>query len=123
MSWTVLLPVVSEILDRVMPDEKERTEAKLKVLEMAQTGEKLRADIVKSEASSEHWLTAAWRPITMVTFVILIICRWFGLTSDSISEAEYVKLWNIVEIGLGGYVIGRTVEKITPTITDAFRKK
>jgi len=39
-----------------------------------------------------------------------------------LSDAEYLKLWSIVEFGLGGYVVGRSVEKIAPTIADAIRR-
>jgi len=31
-------------------------------------------------------------------------------------------LWEIVKIGLGGYVVGRSIEKITPSIATALRK-
>jgi hypothetical protein len=31
-------------------------------------------------------------------------------------------LWDIVEIGLGGYVIGRTAEKVLPAITASMTK-
>jgi hypothetical protein len=34
-----------------------------------------------------------------------------------------LKLWDIVELGIGGYVIGRSAEKIVPSIADAMRKK
>jgi hypothetical protein len=58
----------------------------------------------------------------MITFVSLIVARWFGWAAPDLSEAEYIKLWSIVEFGLGGYVVGRSIEKITPTIADALRK-
>jgi len=37
-------------------------------------------------------------------------------------EAEVLKLWDIVEIGLGGYVIGRSAEKILPGLVEVVRK-
>lgn len=49
--------------------------------------------------------------IASVTFGLLIVARWLGWSAPGISEAEALKLWNIVEIGLGGYVIGRSAEK------------
>ena len=30
--------------------------------------------------------------------------------------------WTLLQIGLGGYVVGRSVEKIAPKVTDAMRK-
>ena len=40
-------------------------------------------------------------------------------------QAEYcemVKLWSIIEFGLGGYVVGRSVEKIAPSIASAMKR-
>ena len=58
----------------------------------------------------------------MITFVALIVARWFGWAAPDLSDAEYLKLWDIVELGLGGYVIGRSAEKIVPAITAAVKK-
>jgi len=33
-----------------------------------------------------------------------------------------LKLWDIVQLGLGGYVIGRSVEKVVPAIAGAIKK-
>lgn len=117
-----LLPILGGVLDKVLPDEAARAEAKLKMLELAQKGELVGAEIVKAEAQSEHWLAASWRPITMLTFVALIVARWFGWAAPDLSEAEYLKLWSIVEFGLGGYVVGRSVEKIAPSIAGALKR-
>ena len=51
----------------------------------------------------------------------LIVLRWLGWSAPGISEAEALKLWNIVEIGLGGYVIGRSAEKTLPRIVEVLR--
>lgn len=118
-----LIPLLGGVLDKVLPDEGARADAKLKMLELAQKGELVGADIVKTEAASEHWLAASWRPITMLTFVALIVARWFGWAAPDLSEAEYLKLWSIVEFGLGGYVVGRSVEKIMPSVAGAMKGK
>lgn len=76
-----------------------------------------RARVVTAEAKSESWLARSWRPLTMLTFVGLIGAHWLGLTSDSLTEAEVVLVLEIVKVGLGGYVVGRSAEKITKTAT------
>jgi hypothetical protein len=81
------------------------------------------ADIVKAEAQSSNWLASSWRPITMLTFVVLIVARWFGWAAPELAPEEYLKLWDIVQLGLGGYVIGRSAEKIVPAIAEAMTKK
>jgi hypothetical protein len=58
----------------------------------------------------------------MLTFGGLIVARWFGWAAPNLTEAEYLKLWSIVEVGIGGYVVGRSVEKIAPSIAQVFKK-
>ena len=58
----------------------------------------------------------------MLTFGGLIVARWFGWAAPNLSEAEYLKLWSIVELGIGGYVIGRSAEKVFPTIAQVLKK-
>lgn len=92
------------------------------VLDRAQTMEVAAAGIVKAEAESGNWLTASWRPLTMLTFVTLIVARWMGYSAPGITEAEILKLWDIVQLGLGGYVIGRSAEKILPSLATALKR-
>lgn len=126
MSLLSLIPVIGDVLDKVIPDPTAQAEAKLKLMELAQKGEfaemNARADIIKAEAASESWLAQSWRPILMLTFGSLIVARWMGFAAPGISDAEIIKLWDIVELGLGGYVIGRTAEKIVPQVVGALKK-
>jgi len=126
MSLLSLIPVIGDVLDKVIPDPVAQAEAKVKLMELAQKGEfaemNARADIIKAEASSESWLAQSWRPILMLTFGALIVARWMGFAAPGISDAEILKLWSIVELGLGGYVIGRTAEKIVPQVVGALKK-
>jgi len=123
---TAALNVGGKLIDRLFPDPAQRAQAQLALLEMQQKGELTelveRAGIVKTEAASDHWLAANWRPILMLVFGGLIVARWFGWAAPNLSEAEYLKLWSIVELGLGGYVIGRSAEKIVPAIVEAVKK-
>lgn len=123
---TAALNIGGKLIDKFWPDPAQAAEAKIKLLDMVQSGEIAemtpRAEIVKTEAASSHWLAANWRPLLMLTFGALIVARWFGWAAPNLSEAEYLKLWDIVELGLGGYVIGRSVEKIAPSIVGALKK-
>jgi len=92
------------------------------VLERTSEIEKAAAEVVKTEAQSQSWLQRTWRPITMLVFVALIVARWLGWSAANLAEAEALKLWDIVEIGLGGYVIGRSAEKVLPGIVESMRK-
>jgi hypothetical protein len=123
---TALLQVGSQLIDRLWPNPEEANKAKLRLFELQQTGELQtltgRMGIIQAEAASSNWLASSWRPITMLVFVALIVARWFGFAAPELGEQEYLKLWSIVELGLGGYVLGRSVEKIAPAIADAVRR-
>ena len=116
---TAALDVGGKIIDKIWPDAGEAEKAKL---QMAMTTFAAQADIVKTEASSGNWLTAGWRPITMLVFTGLITARWFGWAAPNLSPEEYLKLWDIVQLGLGGYVMGRSAEKVAGTVADVLKK-
>jgi len=117
---TAALDVGKSLIDKFWPDageaERQKVQTFLAVF-MAQS------DIVKTEAASTHWLAANWRPLTMLTFTGLIVARWFGWAAPNLGDAEYMKLWDIVQLGLGGYVIGRSVEKVAGPLADAIKRK
>ena len=121
------LDIGGKLIDRLWPDPTQRAQAQVALLELAQKGElthlTARAEIVKAEAASSHWLAATWRPITMLTFTTLIVARWMGWAAPDLAEVEYLKLWDIVKLGLGGYVVGRSVEKIVPAMAEALGGK
>jgi hypothetical protein len=93
-----LLDVQAAAMQRVFDYEAEMLSAKAK--------------IVHAEASSKHWLTANWRPITMLTFLTLVVGDSLGWLPNSLNK----EAWFLLEIGLGGYVIGRSGEKIAKTL-------
>lgn len=79
---------------------------------------KAKADIVKAEAESESWMTSNWRPLTMLTFVALIVLHQFG-----IGPALHEDMWPLLQLGLGGYVVGRSAEKIIPGVVEALKAR
>jgi hypothetical protein len=118
-----LLPVLGDLFKRWFPDPAEAAKAQqdmvMALLSQQAALNAAAGDIIKAEAQSEHWLAACWRPILMLTFGGLIVARWLGWSASGISEAEVLKLWDIVQLGLGGYVIGRSIEKVAPQIAAA----
>jgi hypothetical protein len=132
--FAALLPILGGIFGQITKsifpdpaDELKRMELQqqlqLALLQQSAAIEAASADIVKTEAASSHWLAANWRPMLMVFFAGLIGARWFGWSAQGISETEYLKLWDIVQLGLGGYVIGRSAEKTLPGVVAALKSK
>ena len=117
-----LLGTIGTIIDDLSTTDEEKLAAKLKLAELQNDFERdamkydaqikaEQASVLRAEAQSESWLTRTWRPITMLAFVVLIFMRWFGFTPDTLPDAEVIKVFDIVQIGVGGYIVSRGVEK------------
>ncbi|OBX35651.1 hypothetical protein A8U91_04725 [Halomonas elongata] len=76
-----------------------------------------RTKAVTAEASGESWLQRNWRPLLMLWFAVLVGGYWFGLTPDKLSESTVLALFDIVQLGVTGYIVGRSAEKVTRTAT------
>ena len=98
-----LLTVQAAAMDSMLDYEKETFKA--------------RAGIVQAEAQSEHWVTATWRPITMLTLLALVVLDSFGILTLAAGTPLKEHAWLLLQIGLGGYVVGRSGEKIAETMT------
>ena len=88
-----------------------QTEVTFKILDYEAQLAQMKSNIVLAEAQGQSWLQRCWRPITMLTFLVLVVLDSFGtLPFRLASEA-----WMLLQIGLGGYVVGRSGEKIMST--------
>lgn len=136
MNLLSLLPSIfkpaTELVDKMHTSDAEKMELKnalfvsqaeltAKVLDYEKAVLKAQSDIVIAEAKGESWLQRSWRPITMLTLASLVVAHWLGYTAPGLSEPEVLSLLGLVKIGLGGYVVGRSAEKIAPQVTDAIR--
>lgn len=125
---TAVLGIGSKIIDHFFPDPEQKASAQLKLLALHQSGELAKMtnakDIIVAEASSEHWIAATWRPITMLTFVAIIannyiLYPYLALFWDAAPVLEIpTDMWDLLKIGLGGYVVGRSAEKGLKTWKD-----
>ena len=107
---------VGRVLDDLFTSDEERIEAKNKVFKILQEKElqlqKMQTDIILSE-SKGNWIQRSWRPILMLAFgFIIIYCKFLALLfSLPVPELE-PEFWNLLQLGIGGYVVGRSGEKI-----------
>ena len=119
-----------EMIDNVHTSEEEKLTKKAQLLEL-QTGFltqalnyeseqlKARAAIITAEAKSESWLTRTWRPITMLTFLALVVCDSFGLLAFRLADDA----WTLLQLGIGGYIVGRSAQGVAGSVTSALKKK
>lgn len=100
-----MLKIQTEITGKVMDYERQLLDAQAK--------------IVLAEAAGESWLQRNWRPLMMVWFAVLLGMFWFGKTPENITQETIGHLFTLLELGIGGYVVGRSLEKVAPSIAEA----
>ena len=121
--FTALLPGIFKVIDKAIPDEVEAAKLKASIQEqiLANDAEALKSarDIIVAEAQGHSWLQRNWRPLMMVMFGFIIANNFIIYPYVSLFTDKAVmlpvpdNLWDLIKIGLGGYVVGRSAEKIT----------
>ena len=111
-----LLKGVFDVIDQAVEDKDTAALLKAKLQEMVLTGQmkeiEAAARIIVAEAQGESWLQRNWRPLLMCLFGLIIANNYivvplFGTPSADIPP----DMWALLKIGIGGYVVGRSVEK------------
>ena len=122
-----LVPAILELFNRVVPDAQKQKEAAAELMKMMVEGDvkdvEARANVIIAELNSGNKLASLWRPLMMLVFLVLIVCAWFGFIPQNMPDIMIDRIFNLLEIGMGGYVVGRSVEKIVGTVSNVFGRK
>ena len=51
----------------------------------------------------------------MLWFALLLGLHWLGLTPENLSQETVSKVLEIIQMGVGAYIVGRTGEKMIKT--------
>lgn len=88
--------------------EKKELETKMTQVVYSYAGEltQQQAEIVMKETQG-NWLQRSWRPLVMLAFAGVVL---LGTVVDIPYLENNSKFWNLIEIGLGGFVVGRSIE-------------
>ena len=119
---TMLAPLIGDIVKEAIPDPDKKMDAENKVrlalLENAKQIEASASSIVLAEAKSESWIASSWRPILMMNITAIVSVNFlvFPLvevfTGTKLSIPLPPELWTLLTVGVGGYTIGRSAEKV-----------
>lgn len=124
--------LVSDVIRRILPAEKmpeaDRTklEAEIQLAVMQQDWSRFekeieeKARVIVSETTGQSWLQRNWRPILMLTFTYIIahnyilapIIRMFSFGADMPVLEIPPDMWDLLKLGIGGYIVGRSAEKV-----------
>ena len=109
------------LIDKTVSDkdaaEKIKAELQTRILTGQMKEIEAAANIIVAEAGGEDWLQRSWRPMLMCLFGLIIfnnhvlapyMALFIGVDPKLPLPPE---MWDLLKIGIGGYVIGRSVEK------------
>lgn len=115
---------IGNAIDKIdKSDEKLELQLKYKELLMNMEGAFLEHEgklldtktrIIETETKGESWLQRNWRPMLMcicmfIVFNNYVLVPYFNLPVTTLDE----HIWTLMDLGVGGYVAGRSLEKIS----------
>ena len=113
---TNLVSAVGEIVDRLTLPGREKKQLETDILQLLIAVEEKtiteQAAAIREEARG-NWLQRSWRPIVMLVFTLIILAGTF-LNLPILADTS--RFWDLLEIGLGGYIIGRGSEQLVSAL-------
>jgi hypothetical protein len=119
-----LFKTVGTIIDDVVTTKEEKEILKNQLyqsmMDASLKSQSLQAAIVSEEAKG-NWMQRSWRPLIMLGFAFIVMFQYFFYPVVRLFNPDFPVLpemgadfWTLLQLGIGGYVIGRTAEKIIP---------
>lgn len=116
---TALIQPLADTVDAVHTSDEERLAIReqiaaiqagvtMKMIDYERELLSARAQVIMAEAQGQSWLQRTWRPITMLSFLALVVLDAFGLLPFRLAP----EAWTLLQFGLTGYVVGRSAEKV-----------
>ena len=120
-----LAKILFSTIEKAVPDKdlQAKLKADLQTQLLQSHTEELQAAsrVIEAEAKA-GWFSASWRPLLM--YVLIFILVWNYILGPVIKfffhAAITIELpgdvWTLLQIGLGGYVVGRSAESVARTM-------
>jgi holin (3TMs family) len=118
---TALLPLITKVFERAIPDPAERAKAQQEMTSILLENQGKIFDgmkeVMAADAKSESPLTRNARPIvvywSLAVITLIVIGGVFGFAAPILDALKDIpdKLWDLMTYGIGAYVLGRSAEK------------
>ena len=124
-----LINPVKGLIDEIFTSDEEKMNFKVKLLELENDLNKVvieaenklieaKRDILVAELKGDLWIQKAWRPLLMMTIIAIVANNYlvFPLLGIFFEKVQMIdlpdKLWNLLVVGVGGYIASRGFEKV-----------
>jgi hypothetical protein len=115
-----------DVVDKAVQDKDQaaRLKAELQQQLIGEAGKRLqsRMQVILAEANGRSWLQRNWRPLLMVTITAIVANNYLlapylgAMFGTGLQLPLPERLWDLMTIGVGGYVTGRSGEKIASIV-------
>ena len=122
-----LAKILFSTIEKSVPDKdlQEKLKAQLNEQLLKSSTEELKAaaSIVEAEAKA-GWFAASWRPLLMYVLIFVLVFNYIFAPIIKMITGLVVgfelpgDVWTLLQIGLGGYVVGRSGESIARTLAN-----
>ena len=122
-----LAKMLFSTVDKAIPDkdlaEKLKAQLNTELLKSSTEQLKAAASIVEAEAKS-GWFSASWRPLLMYVLIFILVWNYIigpvikMMLGTVITFELPGDVWTLLQIGLGGYVVGRSGESIARSLAN-----
>ena len=120
-----LAKILFNTIEKSVPDKdlQEKLKADLQTQLLQSNTQELQAaaKIIEAEAKA-GWFAASWRPLLMYVLIFILVWNYVigpvikVFTGAVISFELPGDVWTLLNVGLGGYVIGRSAESVARTM-------
>jgi len=120
-----LAKVLFSTIEKAVPDKdlQEKLKAQLQTQLLQSHTQELTAaaKIIEAEAKA-GWFASSWRPLLMYVLIFILVWNYVigpvikVFTGAVISFELPGDVWTLLNVGLGGYVIGRSAESVARTM-------
>ena len=122
-----LAKILFNTIEKSVPDKdlQEKLKAQLQTQLLQSNTQELQAaaKIIEAEAKA-GWFASSWRPLLMYVLIFILVWNYILgpvvkiFTGAVISFELPGDVWGLLQIGLGGYVVGRSAESVARTMAN-----
>ena len=117
-----VLREIGDIVNRLSVSSREKQKIQEEIQSLVY---RYKSELVREQSAAVgdemrgNWLQRSWRPMVMLVLTLLVV---LGVFTEASMLSDTSRFWDLLEIGIGGYVIGRSGETITGNLLSRRQK-